>query len=45
MVVGFKKSGTYKEYPPEMLKLVSKQNLAFAEEHWDEIQKLTNSDQ
>ena len=43
MAVGFKKSGTYKEYPPEMLKLVSRANLDFTEQHWDEIQKLTNS--
>lgn len=41
MAVGFKKSGTYKEYPPKMLQLVSKQNLDFVEQHWDEIQKLT----
>src|SRR5581483_9070225 len=26
MAVGFKKSGQYKEYPPEMLKIVSKPN-------------------
>lgn len=43
MAVGFKKSGAYKEYPPAMLKLVSKANLAFVEQHWDEIQKLTKS--
>jgi hypothetical protein len=41
MAVGFKKNGTYKEYPPEMLKLVSRNNLDFAEQHWDEIQKIT----
>jgi hypothetical protein len=43
MAVGFKKNGTYKEYPPEMLKLISKANLDFAEQHWDEIQKVTGS--
>ncbi len=41
MAVGFKKSGTYKDYPPDMLKLVSKANLAFVEQHWDQIQSLT----
>ena len=41
MAVGFKKNGTYKEYPPNMLKLVSKANLDFTEQHWDEIEKLT----
>ena len=40
MAVGFKKSGTYQEYPPNMLKLVSKANLDFVEQHWDAIQKL-----
>lgn len=40
MAVGFKKSGTYKEYPPEMLKTVSKTNLDFVEQHWDAIQKM-----
>jgi hypothetical protein len=40
--VGFKKAGTYKDYPPDMLKLVSKANLDFVEQHWDEFQKLTN---
>jgi hypothetical protein len=42
MAVGMKKSGTYKEYPPQMLKLVSKPNLDFVEQHWDVIQKMTN---
>lgn len=42
IAVGFKKSGTYKEYPPEMLKLVSKANLAFVDQHFDEIKKLTD---
>jgi hypothetical protein len=40
MAVGFKKNGTYKEYPPKMLALVSKANLDFTEQHWDEIQKM-----
>ena len=40
MAVGFKKSGAIKEYPPEMLKTVSKTNLDFVEQHWDEFQKL-----
>jgi len=41
MAVGFKKSGTYKEYPPQMLQLVSRQNLDFVDQHFDEIKKLT----
>jgi len=41
MAVGFKKSGAYKEYPPDMLKLVSKPNLDFVDQHYDEIVKLT----
>ena len=40
MVVGFKKDGTYKEYPAEMLKVVSPANLAFVEKHFDEIHKV-----
>ena len=44
MAVGFKKSGTYKEYPPQMVKLVSKQNLDFVEQHWDAVQKATKTD-
>jgi len=40
MAVGMKKSGAYKEYPPDMLKLVSKANLDFVDQHWDEFQKL-----
>jgi hypothetical protein len=44
MAVGFKKSGTYKDYPPKMLQLVSKANLEFVEQHWDEMQKLTKMD-
>ncbi len=43
IAVGFKKSGTYKEYPPDMLKLVSKENLDFVDQHYDEIHKLTES--
>jgi hypothetical protein len=43
MAVGFKKSGAYKEYPPKMLQLVSRQNLDFVEQHFDEIQKATAS--
>ncbi|MGD0964265.1 MAG: hypothetical protein ABSA57_10245 [Candidatus Acidiferrales bacterium] len=37
--VGFKKAGTYNEYPPQMLKLVSQANLTFVEQHWDDITK------
>jgi hypothetical protein len=44
MAVGFKKSGTYKDYPPTMLQLVSKQNLDFVEQHWNEIRKLMKMD-
>jgi hypothetical protein len=40
MAVGFKKAGTYKEYPPKILEVVSQANLDFAEQHWDEIQNL-----
>jgi hypothetical protein len=40
MAVGFKKGGAYKEYPPEMLQLVSRQNLDFVDQHFDEIRKL-----
>ena len=42
MAVGFKKAGTYKEYPPKMLAVVSKQNLDFVEQHFDEIKKMMN---
>jgi hypothetical protein len=42
MAVGFKKGGAYKEYPPEALQLVSRQNLDFVDQHFDEIKKLTN---
>src|ERR1041385_1285453 len=41
IAVGAKKPGAYKDYPPEMLKLVSTANLAFVEQHFDEITKLT----
>jgi hypothetical protein len=44
MAVGFKKAGTYKEYPPQILETVSKANLDFAEQHWDEIQNLMPKD-
>jgi len=40
MMVGLKKAGTFKTYPPDMLKLVSQANLAFVEQHYAEIQKL-----
>src|ERR1044071_1375529 len=40
MVVGLKKAGTFKSYPPDMTKLVSQANLAFVEQHYAEIQKL-----
>lgn len=39
MAVGLKRSGTYKEYPPDMLKLVSPENLDFVEKHYDEVSK------
>src|SRR5262249_30668046 len=40
MMVGLKKAGTFKTYPPDMLKLVSPANLAFVEQHYADIQKL-----
>jgi hypothetical protein len=40
MVVGLKRNGTYKEYPPEMLKLVSPANIAFMEQHYADIAKI-----
>jgi hypothetical protein len=40
IAVGFKKSGTFKEYPPKLLQQVSRANLDFTEQHWDEIRKL-----
>jgi hypothetical protein len=40
MAVGFKRAGTYKEYPPEMLTIVSRPNLTFVEQHFDEITKI-----
>jgi hypothetical protein len=39
MAVSFKKNGTYKQYPPDVLKTVSPANLAFVEKHFDEINK------
>lgn len=42
MAVGFKKSGTYKDYPPKMLEVVSKPNLDFVDQHWDQIRKMTD---
>lgn len=41
MAVGFKKSGAYKDYPPELLQQVSRSNLQFTEQHWDQIRTLT----
>ena len=41
MAVGFKKTGTYKEYPPDMLKLVNKANLDFVDTHYDQIKTMT----
>jgi hypothetical protein len=41
IAVGSKKSGMYKEYPPKMLQVVSKANLDFMDQHFDEIQKIT----
>jgi hypothetical protein len=40
MAVRLKKDGTYKEYPPEILKDVSPANLAFVEKHFDEVHKV-----
>jgi hypothetical protein len=40
IAVGMKKSGAYKDYPPEMLKTVSKANLDLVDQHYDEFQKL-----
>jgi hypothetical protein len=42
IAVGSKRSGLYKEYPPKMLEVVSRKNLDFVDQHFDEIQKLTN---
>ncbi|HKO20455.1 MAG TPA: hypothetical protein VJU82_16385 [Acidobacteriaceae bacterium] len=41
MAVGFRKSGAYKDYPPELLQQVSRSNLQFTEQHWDQIRSLT----
>ena len=38
--VGFKKSGSYKDYPPQVHRVVSAANLAFVEQHWNEIDKI-----
>jgi hypothetical protein len=43
IAVGLKKAGTFKEYPPDLLKQVSKSNLEFTEQHYDEIKKLMAS--
>ena len=43
MAVGFKKAGTFKEYPPDLLKQVSKANLDFVEQHYDEARKIMGS--
>lgn len=40
LIVGLKKQGTFKDYPPDLLKLVSKTDLDFAEEHWDAIRAI-----
>jgi hypothetical protein len=39
LAVGMKKAGTYQDYPPKMLELVSQVNLTFLEKNWDEVQK------
>jgi len=44
MAVGFKKAGTYKDYPPQILQMVSQANLDFVEQHWGEIQNLMPKD-
>jgi hypothetical protein len=41
IAVGLKKSGTYNQYPPELLQQVSPANLQFTEQHWDQIRSLT----
>jgi hypothetical protein len=38
--VGFKKNGTYKDYPPQVLQVVTPVNLAFLEQHWDDVAKI-----
>jgi hypothetical protein len=45
MAVSFKKSGTYKRYPPDVLKVVSPADLEFVEKHFDEINKAIGSGQ
>jgi len=42
IAVGMKKSGTFKDYPPKLLAQVNRANLDFTEQHWDEIQQITN---
>jgi hypothetical protein len=39
LTVGFKKNGTYKEYPAEILKMISPANLKYIEAHYDEISR------
>lgn len=41
MAVGLRKSGAYQDYPPELLQQVSRSNLQFTEQHWDQIRSLT----
>jgi hypothetical protein len=43
LAVGLKKSGAFTEYPPKLLEVVSRANLDFTEQHWVEIQKLTQN--
>lgn len=43
IAVGLKKSGAVADYPPQLLQQVSRANLDFTEQHWGEIQKLTQS--
>ena len=44
IAVGMKKSGAVADYPPQLLQQVSRANLDFTEQHWNEIQKLTQSE-
>lgn len=39
--VGLKKSGVLKTYDSDTLQVVSKTNLDFVDQHWDEIRKLS----
>lgn len=43
IAVGFRKSGAMTQYPAELLEDVSKANLDFTEQHWVEIQQLTQA--